>query len=173
MPGDVARGQGVRAAPRQRQRIGVSEGPGLLFFSLYTWDFYSDVMFNLRLGDAGEWLLCGLALLFIALPWTLNLAQLFRAQKQWTTGRSVQEGVRSWLIDWSIVLVIAVCVSGNSFGAIELANSNLFVLSSNSVCLVIDPTAFVLSSNSFGADIFYTTMSASRPRRSGRPSGVS
>ena len=99
---------------------------GILFFSLYTWDFYSDIMFCARLGDAEQWTLFIVSCLFIFIPWIMNMIQLFRAQKKWTQDKSVQEGVRGWLIDWSIILVVAVCVSGNSFGAIELANSNLF-----------------------------------------------
>ena len=94
----------------------------ILFFSIYTWDFYSDIMFCVRLGDAVEWILFILGIVFIFVPWTMNVYQLFRAQKQWTMDKSVQEGVRGWLIDWSIVLVVAVVLSGNSFGAIELAN---------------------------------------------------
>ena len=119
---------------------------GILFFSLYTWDFYSDIMFCVRLGDAAEWVDFAFGLLFILVcvcvcvcsstpvlscclskvPWLMNIAQLLRAQKSWTTDTSVQEGVRGWLIDWSILLMVAVTLSGNSFGAIELANSNLF-----------------------------------------------
>ena len=95
---------------------------GILFFSLYTWDFYSDIMFCVRLSDAEQWVLFIVGMMFIFIPWTMNLMQLFQAQKKWTTDKSVQEGVRGWLIDWSIILVVAVCVSGNSFGAIELAN---------------------------------------------------
>ena len=52
----------------------------------------------------------------------------FKAQKKWTTDSNVQEGVRGWFMDWSIILVAAVALSGSSFGAIELANSNLFQL---------------------------------------------
>ena len=95
---------------------------GILFFSLYTWDFYSDIMFCVRLADAAEWWLFGIGLMFIFVPWAMNVAQLFQAQNRWMTDASVQEGVQGWLIDWSIVLVVAVALSGNSFGAIELAN---------------------------------------------------
>ena len=95
---------------------------GILFFSLYTWDFYSDIMFCVRLADAAQWILFAVGMTFCVVPWTMNLLQLFQAQKRWTVDKSVQEGVRGWLLDWSIVLVVAVCLSGNSFGAIELAN---------------------------------------------------
>ena len=100
---------------------------GMLFFSLYTWDFYSDVMFNIRLADEEEWTLFTVGMLFIFVPWFMNLFQLFQAQKKWTTDMTIQEGVRGWFVDWSIVLVIAVVISGNSFGAIELANVCMFV----------------------------------------------
>ena len=95
---------------------------GILFFSLYTWDFYSDIMFCARLGDATEWALFTVSIVFIFVPWIMNIVQLFQAQKKWTTDETVQEGVRGWFVDWSILLVVAVCLSGNSFGAIELAN---------------------------------------------------
>ena len=94
----------------------------ILFFALYTWDFYSDIMFCVRLADGSEWLLFALSMVFIFLPWTMNLVQLNKAQTQWTNDQSVQQGVRGWLIDWRLILVIAVAISGNSFGAIELAN---------------------------------------------------
>ena len=58
----------------------------------------------------------------------MNLLQLFQAQKKWTTDKSVQQGVFAWFVDWSIVLVVAVCISGNSFGAIELANVKYLII---------------------------------------------
>ena len=104
---------------------------GILWFSLYTWDFYSDILFVVRLAEYSVnkeehanivWWLFAASALFILVPWTLNLFQLFRAQKKWTTDETVQEGVRGWFVDWSIVLVLAVALSGSSFGAVELAN---------------------------------------------------
>ena len=100
----------------------------ILFFALYTWDFYSDILFSVRLSDAQLWILFIISMAFIFIPWIMNLIQLFQAQKKWTTDKSVQEGVRGWFIDWSIILVVAVCISGNSFGAIELANVCFLVI---------------------------------------------
>ena len=79
-------------------------------------------MFCVRLGDAKQWILFVIGMIFIFVPWSMNLWQLFQAQKKWWSDKTVQEGVRGWFIDWSVVLVIAVVISGNSFGAIELAN---------------------------------------------------
>ena len=70
----------------------------MIFFALYTWDFYSDIMFMVRLGDANEWILFAISMVFIFIPWIMNLVQLFQAQKKWTTDKSVQEGVRGWFI---------------------------------------------------------------------------
>ena len=44
---------------------------------------------------------------------------LFQMQNRWMADASVQERVQSWLIDWRILLVVAVALGGNSFGAIE------------------------------------------------------
>lgn len=101
---------------------------GILFFSLYAWDFYSDIMFCVRLVDAKQWMLFVVGMLFIFVPWTMNLLQLFREQKKWTEDPLTKEKVSGWLVDWSIVLIVAVVISGNSFGAVELANSNLFAM---------------------------------------------
>ena len=70
----------------------------LLFFALYTWDFYSDIMFCVRLVDAQQLILYIPSILFIFIPWIMNLIQLFQAQKKWTTDKTVQEGVRGWFI---------------------------------------------------------------------------
>ena len=125
---------------------------GILFFSLYTWDFYSDIMFCVRLSDAEQWTLFIVGMLFIFIPWIMNLVQLFQAQKKWTTDKSVQEGVRGWLIDWSIILVVAVIVSGNSFGAIELANVCWFFYDLLYIKYLED--AINIQSNLFGHDLF-------------------
>ena len=101
---------------------------GILFFSLYTWDFYSDIMFCVRLVDAKQWELFGIGLMFIFIPWAMNLVQLFREQKKWTSDPLTKEKVTGWLISYNIILIFAVIVSGNSFGAVELANSNLFAI---------------------------------------------
>ena len=70
----------------------------ILFFALYTWDFYSDIMFCVRLGDASQWILFLISMMFIFIPWFMNIFQLLQAQKKWTTDKSVQEGVRGWFI---------------------------------------------------------------------------
>ena len=101
---------------------------GILFFSLYTWDFYSDVMFSVRLYDAKQWILFVVSMVFILVPWTMNMIQLFRAEKAWTADTSIKEGVTGWFIKYNSLLILAVGLSGNSCGAIELANSNLFAM---------------------------------------------
>eukprot|EP00485_Elphidium_margaritaceum_P016189 CAMPEP_0202732606 /NCGR_PEP_ID=MMETSP1385-20130828/187748_1 /ASSEMBLY_ACC=CAM_ASM_000861 /TAXON_ID=933848 /ORGANISM="Elphidium margaritaceum" /LENGTH=929 /DNA_ID=CAMNT_0049398929 /DNA_START=243 /DNA_END=3032 /DNA_ORIENTATION=+ len=107
----------------------------IFWFALYTWDFYSDLLFSVRLLEYCinkerqyhvVWWIFAASSLFVVIPWVLNLRQLIKAQKKWTTDSTIQEGVRGWFIDWSIVLVVAVALTGSSFGAIELANSNLF-----------------------------------------------
>ena len=70
----------------------------ILFFALYAWDFYSDVMFCVRLGDAEKWILFAVSMMFIFVPWGMNIGQILQAQKRWTTDSSVQEGVRGWFI---------------------------------------------------------------------------
>ena len=80
---------------------------GIFWFSLYTWDFYSDILFVVRLAEYSVnkeehanivWYLFGASAAFIIVPWSLNLLQLFRAQKKWTTDKTVQEGVRGWFV---------------------------------------------------------------------------
>ena len=79
----------------------------ILWFALYTWDFYSDILFVVRLAEYSinkeehadtVWWLFGAAALFVLVPWILNLIQLFTAQKKWTTDSTVQEGVRGWFV---------------------------------------------------------------------------
>ena len=80
---------------------------GIFWFSLYTWDFYSDILFVVRLAEYSVnkeehadivWYLFAASAVFIVVPWLLNLLQLFRAQKKWTTDSAVQEGVRGWFV---------------------------------------------------------------------------
>ena len=89
------------------------KGFSILFFSLYTWDFYSDTMFCVRLAEYSVndeehadivWWLFAASTLFIIIPWMLNLMQLFKAQKQWISDPNVQEGVRGWFVGMSLYI---------------------------------------------------------------------
>ena len=62
-------------------------------------------LFMIRLGDAKQWVLFAFSMIFIFVPWIMNLIQLFQAQKKWTTDKSVQEGVRGWFIGMSYIIV--------------------------------------------------------------------
>ena len=88
----------------------------ILWFALYTWDFYSDILFVVRLAEYSVnkeehaeivWWLFAASTLFIVIPWTLNLIQLFRAQKKWTTDSTA--GRCSWLVCWYVYISHCYC----------------------------------------------------------------
>ena len=112
---------------------------GILFFSLYAWDFYSDIMFAVRLWDAAESMLFAVAASSICIPWSMNLVLVFKSVQKWETDKSLREGVRGWLISWSCFLYSAVVLSGNGFGAVEIANVCIQSADSPNICIYICP----------------------------------
>ncbi len=48
---------------------------GVVFFSIYTWDFFADVVFLGRLGEQSAWILFSFSFIFILLPYGLNMVR--------------------------------------------------------------------------------------------------
>ncbi|ETO19501.1 hypothetical protein RFI_17729 [Reticulomyxa filosa] len=108
------------------QKADTIRSAGLVFFGLYAWDFYSDAVFVIRLGQIHAWYLFVPAMLFLVVPYVLNVKHLFEFQKQWMADPSISEYVTGWLINYSLPLVITTMISGSVFASIELFNTNLF-----------------------------------------------
>ena len=99
---------------------------GVVYYGIWTWDFVSDVIFAARALEQGYLYQCLASAVFIVIPWILNMRQLFRHQHVWSNDPTIKERVSSWLIDWSIGLVILAGLSGSAFSAVEICNSQVF-----------------------------------------------
>ena len=113
---------------------------GCIYFAVYTFDFYSDIIFSLEIlnailiydGSINELnfkfklILFILSWLFIIIPWIVNMRQLITNEAKWCLDPIIGDKIRSWLIDWSIFLNVIAATCGSAFGAVEFCNSNLF-----------------------------------------------
>ena len=94
------------------------------------WDFFSDFFFTISLWDNRK-LHDDIIYLFIAavgfvlIPWGLNLYTLLQFQQRWQNS-IYQTRLRGWITSFFPHLCILSFISGSSFGAVELCNSNLF-----------------------------------------------
>ncbi len=48
---------------------------GVVYFGIYTWDFFSDVVFDARLAQREAWILFACSTLFVLIPYILNMIQ--------------------------------------------------------------------------------------------------
>eukprot|EP01084_Bolivina_argentea_P314196 544204_1 len=104
----------------------------VFFFGLYTWDFFSDVFFSAllytsKLQDSNNiiyWLMFGLSVLFIVLPVLLNFKSLLSFQRKWQEDALHADRYRAWLSQYANILFFLSFLSGSTFGAIALVNSN-------------------------------------------------
>lgn len=97
---------------------------GIICFGLYTWDFYSDIVFSLTLYDCPDCpkLLFQASLAFVVLPWVANMFALSRYQNKWCKDASVRERVYNWFVKWQRLTYALAAISGSAFGTVELAN---------------------------------------------------
>ena len=115
----------------------------IAFFALYTWDFFSDMMFVARLADkatAGfeqdrdrsRVLMTALfvtSLLFLIVPYLLNQRTLINAQWRWFTDPVICQKIKDWHLHYGRLLISLSVLCGSSYGVVEVANSNMFGLS--------------------------------------------
>jgi len=102
---------------------------GIVYFALYTWDFYSDIVFDLELLNyEGTRVMFGVCTAFIIIPWIANIASLSRYQQLWCKDDAIRERVYSWFVSWQRLIYVLAALSGSAYGTIELANSYFFGL---------------------------------------------
>ena len=56
------------------------------------------------------------------------MRQLIKHQDKWGNDPTIKDRVHSWLIDWSILLIVIAGASGSAFSAVEICNSQAFGL---------------------------------------------
>merc|ERR1712241_1127180 len=99
----------------------------ILLFGLYTWDFYSDILFSIEVwvqydlsnNDARNdtettylWLFI-FCIVFLVVPVLTGLSSLFRFQDKWTKDPSIGDRVKGWNRDWSTYLLFLTVMSGS------------------------------------------------------------
>ena len=106
---------------------------GILLFGLYTWDFYSDILFSWVVYNyyavCNDDLMLALfigCLIFLILPIVASIWSLFRFQDKWTEDPAIGDRVTGWNRDWSTYLLILTLLSGSSFAAVNILNSRVF-----------------------------------------------
>eukprot|EP01083_Nonionella_stella_P185829 678739_1 len=95
-----------------------------LIFGLQLWDFLSDVSFAYNLPNKSSSSIFYLSVLFIIVPWTINIVFLLLFRYRWANNREVA----SWLREHTVKLVGMTMVCGGAQPSIELANSRIFGL---------------------------------------------
>ena len=95
---------------------------------MWTWDFVSDVIFAARAAEQGYIYQCIASSIFVIIPWCLNMRQLIKGQDKWCNDPTIKDTVNTWMIHWSILLIILAGVSGSALGAVEICNSQAFGL---------------------------------------------
>jgi uncharacterized protein YaaQ len=103
-----------------------SSPSGLVFFTLFVWDFYSDCFFVLRLALENAWPCFAVGALFTVVPYIMNLYELHKWEKKWLRDLTIKQGLESYLDKYHIWLVFCSLISGSSFATIEMVNTNMF-----------------------------------------------
>ena len=99
---------------------------GIIYFGLWTWDFGSDVLFAARAGDQGFYGLSIISFIFIIIPWSLNMRQLFMNEQKWSIDPTIKDRVTYWMVHYNNMLIVLTAISGSCFSAIEFVNSRIF-----------------------------------------------
>ena len=102
----------------------------LVAFSIYVWDFYSDLMFIARLAeyylnnqDAN--IVLGLfisSIIFVVIPYLLNIYQIITIQSKWRNDKVIHDAIYEWLFRRNGILISGVIWTGSAFAMIELCN---------------------------------------------------
>ena len=102
---------------------------GLLYFGIYVWDIYSDIVFSidiLNYRNDGLMYLFYISISFIILSWITNMYALWKYQSIWCKDETINERVYQWFLSWQRLTYTATAISGSAFGTIELANCYFF-----------------------------------------------
>ena len=111
----------------------------ILSFGFYSIDFFSDLFFSMKLylfmiDQSKEYqsiyttLFCG-SITFIFIPLILNLYQLHKELSKWLIDPILSRTESPvWILSYMRLLFVVSIISGSSFSAVALFNSNLFQL---------------------------------------------
>ena len=104
----------------------------IALYALYTWDFISDIILATYIyvdvlnGHKNLLTLFIFSIIFIILPWIVNIITLNKFQKKWQNSELHGSRYKVWLNKHGTLLTILTFLSGNCVGPIYLMNSNLF-----------------------------------------------
>ena len=110
----------------------------IIIFTTYTLDFVSDVFFATQIfltsdinnsNNTIDGLLFFSCVVFIILPLFIGNFQLQHEIGRWLKDSHNKDSINSWLNENLRMLYLLSIISGSSFSAIELCNSNIFQLS--------------------------------------------
>ena len=94
----------------------------VFIFGLQIWDFMSDLSFAYNLPDKQKNPLFFWSILFIVIPWTINIIFLLAFRYKWANNREVA----GWLREHTYKLVAMTMFCGGAQPSIELCNSRIF-----------------------------------------------
>eukprot|EP01083_Nonionella_stella_P068838 183086_1 len=95
-----------------------------LLFGIQFWDFFSDVSFAYNLPNKSHNNIFFISVLFVVVPWSLNIIFLLLYRYQWSNNAEVSW----WLRENTVKLVITTMICGSAQTVIELMNSKIFGL---------------------------------------------
>ena len=98
----------------------------IVFFGIWVWDFVSDLIFSARAFEQKYYIQGTLGLIFVLIPWIVNVYILIQSQKKWTNDNSIKFGISIWLLKYNKKLIFLTIVCGSAFAAIDLCNSRAF-----------------------------------------------
>lgn len=114
------------------KRNNVFKWVNIAFFVFYTFDFISHCFFTIQLVlltpslFALKFCFLIISIIFIVVPVAVNCYTLHIHRKLWLENQRINETVGQWLRDYKKWLYLITVLSGSSFNAVKLCNSNLF-----------------------------------------------
>ena len=105
----------------------------IVFFGVWTWDFFSDIIFTSRAFEQKFYLQAILGLVFVILPWISNIILLIKSEREWTRDSTIKYQVSRWLLRYNKKLLLLTFICGSAFAAVEFCNSRAFGMQA---CLV-------------------------------------
>ena len=102
----------------------------IVLFGVWTWDVMSDILFAITMfshQQGNKYFWHGvLSVIFVVLPWCLNMKQLIRSQNQWTNDPILRFSVARWLLKNNKKLIVGTALCGSCYAVIEMCNSRAF-----------------------------------------------
>ena len=98
----------------------------IVFFGIWVWDLFSDLIFSARAIDQRYFLQGALGIVFVFIPWFVNVYVLIQSQKKWTQDNSIKFRISRWLLKYNKKLIFLTLICGSAFAAVDLCNSRAF-----------------------------------------------